>query len=204
MRKLLVLIVIALVLGVGKTSTAHAKSVANACPGVAKGIYFYRDKTRAYEKMLGRKPTRSAFNASQVRSCAYAKWVAREWRHRARKVHRIYDNRYARFEWANRSISNAITFAGPIFGVSTDRLHNRVSSEGGHGGWVPNRQGSGAGGWFQFMSGTYYAFSGEAFDKSGVPRIYNSWYSPLGQALTAALMFSKGLECTHVGWAASC
>jgi hypothetical protein len=110
---------------------------------------------------------------------------------------------------ANYSISRAIKFAGPIFGVSINRLHYRVSREGGHGAWVPNRYGSGAGGWFQFMSGTFYAYVHGAFRAAArrgyyIPDKFKSWYSPLGQAVTASYMFYLGLECAGVGWAASC
>lgn len=208
MRKLVALTVLALTLGgvIGET-TAQAKavkSVAVACPGVVQGVYYYRNATWGWQKQLGEKPTRSVFNASRVHSCKYARWVARQWMTRATVKRKAYKATFGRYEWANANIDNAISFAGPIFGVSTGRLHNRVSSEGRHGGWICNSQGSHACGWFQFMSGTYYSYSGTAFSASHVPLKYNSWYSPLGQALTAAYMFSKGLECTKVGWAASC
>lgn len=61
------------------TSTAQAKSAASACPGVVKGIYFYRDATRHWERMMGQSQSKSNFNASKVRSCRYAKWVAHKW-----------------------------------------------------------------------------------------------------------------------------
>ena len=37
-----------------------------------------------------------------------------------------------------------------------------ASSEGGHGGFVMNRQGSGAGGQLQFLSSTFYGIIGSA------------------------------------------
>lgn len=69
-----------------------------------------------------------------------------------------------------------------------------ADSEGGRGKWVPNRNGSGAGGWMQFLSGTYYSNSPAAWRFAAsrrvfVPRRYDSWYSPIGQALTALWMF---------------
>lgn len=67
------------------------------------------------------------------------------------------------------------------------------ASEGGHGRFVYNHQGSGAGGWMQFMSGTFYAYVDHAFRdvrRRGfkVSRKHRSWHSPLGQALTAGYM----------------
>lgn len=114
-----------------------------------------------------------------------------------------------RYEIANRNIWRAIEFAGPVFKVSPNRLHYRASHEGGHGDWIWNSQGSSAGGWFQFMEGTYYSYSTTAFREAWkrgyhIPMKFNSWKQPLGQALTAAYMFYRGLECTRVGWEASC
>lgn len=65
------------------------------------------------------------------------------------------------------------------------------ASEGGHGRWVPNSQGSGVGGWLQFMPGTFWRMYGAAHaDVTGrgflIPRSAASWYSPLGQALAGA------------------
>jgi hypothetical protein len=79
-------------------------------------------------------------------------------------------------------------------------------AEGGHGGWVRNRQGSGADGWMQFRSGTFYTYVGSAFSAArrrgfAVPRRAYSWYSALGQAVTAGYMRWSGLDASH--WSAS-
>lgn len=70
-------------------------------------------------------------------------------------------------------------------------------SEGGFGPWVPNRQGSGAGGWLQFMAGTFYGIIDEAITDARsrgmlVPSSARSWYSPLGQALAGRQMIENG------------
>lgn len=70
-------------------------------------------------------------------------------------------------------------------------------SEGGFGSWVPNRNGSGAGGWLQFMSGTFYSVIDDAIAKArargmNVPSSARSWYSPLGQALAGVEMLADG------------
>lgn len=82
------------------------------------------------------------------------------------------------------------------------------SSEGGHGRFVMNHQGSGAGGWMQFMSGTFYAYVDDAFRSVRArgfkvhPR-HRSWYSPLGQALTAGYMRFTGRSRGH-WWGSGC
>lgn len=78
--------------------------------------------------------------------------------------------------------------------------------EGGWGRWVWNTAGSGAGGWMQFMQGTYTAYESSALEAVrrrgwAVPRSAVGWYRPLGQALVAAYMRSIGVA--HIHWAPS-
>lgn len=69
------------------------------------------------------------------------------------------------------------------------------SSEGGHGRWVPNTQGSGAGGWMQYMEPTFWGdFRAALADLAArgirAPPSASSWYSPLGQAIAAGWAYS--------------
>jgi len=71
------------------------------------------------------------------------------------------------------------------------------ASEGGHGRWVPNGDGSGAGGWLQFMSGTFWRMYGAARADViargfRVPSSAADWHSPLGQALAGAWGVTHG------------
>ena len=73
---------------------------------------------------------------------------------------------------------------------SSSWLVSCSSGEGGHGQWVPNTNGSGAGGWMQYMSGTFWSdYHAAVFDLRSrgyvVPSDTASWYSPLGQAIAA-------------------
>lgn len=74
------------------------------------------------------------------------------------------------------------------------------SGEGGHGGFVMNHQGSGAAGWMQFMSGTFYGHAPIAFSNARslgfiLPdELTISIESPMAQALTAAFMRSHGMS----------
>jgi hypothetical protein len=89
-----------------------------------------------------------------------------------------------------------------IYPGTSDWLLYISRREGGHGGFVMNHQGSGAGGQMQFMRSTYYAYSYDAFadaKRKGfiLPPGTNSWYHPMGQALTAGYMKYYGKEGCH-------
>ncbi len=71
------------------------------------------------------------------------------------------------------------------------------ASEGGHGPWVPNRGGSGASGWMQFLSGTFNRMWKAAKDDVTargfrLPPGADDWYSPLAQALAGAWGYENG------------
>lgn len=71
------------------------------------------------------------------------------------------------------------------------------SGEGGHGGFVMNHEGSGAGGPMQFMQSTFYSYVDAAIRDTRnkgfrFPAVARSWYHPLGQAVTAAYMRTHG------------
>jgi len=73
------------------------------------------------------------------------------------------------------------------------------SGEGGHGGFVMNHEGSGASGWMQFMSGTFYGHAPAAFAHAQsmgfiLPEGLLNIQSPLGQAITAAYMRTHGMS----------
>lgn len=208
LRKLLTLTVIAVSLITAHT-TAQAKTQwvskeARKCVGVVNAIEFYKTATWKWQDSFEVRYSRGS--KMPIASCKYGRWVAKLWRQRAWK-YRNMDRMYSR---ANRDFTSAAFVAHSVFPeISTSRLWNRASAEGGHGGWVWNNSGSGAGGWFQFMEGTYYGRSAGAFAYARshgfpIPPKYNSFYSLLGQNLTAAYMFNLGLECSGEGWAASC
>jgi hypothetical protein len=74
--------------------------------------------------------------------------------------------------------------------------------EGGWGPFKMNYQGSGCGGWMQFMPSTYWANSSAAFAAVRsrgytVDPANDDWRSPLGQAITAGYMKWAGREGCH-------
>lgn len=117
---------------------------------------------------------------------------ARAWREsylRHRSAYKAEIKYWARLD---RSTWKSIDAAAREYRVSASWLHACVSSEGGHGGWVMNHQGSGAGGWFQFMKPTFYGYVGRARSGNRFPKKYARWNSRVGQAYTAAYMFKIG------------
>lgn len=105
----------------------------------------------------------------------------------------------ARWLWINRSFNRATQLVDRLYPGSWHGAWARhcASSEGGHGHWVPNRGGSGAGGWLQFMSGTFWSVIDSAIRRARahgvrVPAFARSWYSPLGQALAGSEMLYHG------------
>lgn len=71
------------------------------------------------------------------------------------------------------------------------------ASEGSWGEWVPNREGSGVGGWMQMFPSTFWRMYNAAvadLRSRGfvIPESSASWYSPLGQALASAWGVTHG------------
>lgn len=114
------------------------------------------------------------------------------WRRRSSRSYVSYVREVKYWSSLNKSMWRSVNAAAREYGVSADWLHACVASEGGHGGWVMNHQGSGAGGWFQFMESTFYGNVNAARSGNRFPRRYAKWNSRVGQAYTAAYMFKIG------------
>lgn len=92
---------------------------------------------------------------------------------------------------------DAVTAAQAAYPGTSGWLMSCSSSEGGWGRWVSNYGGSGAGGWMQFLEGTFWRMYGDArAELTGrgyvLPASSASWYSPLGQALAGAWGVTHG------------
>ena len=114
------------------------------------------------------------------------------WAKNRHQAKRRYDAWLNSWERLNGSMWRAVEAASKEYGVSASWLHACVSSEGGHGGWVMNHGGSGAGGWAQFMESTFYGYVGSARAGNRFPAKYAVWTSRVGQAYTMAYMFKIG------------
>jgi hypothetical protein len=87
----------------------------------------------------------------------------------------------------------AVTASQRVFPGTESWLLYISNREGGWGPFVMNHQGSGAGGWMQFMGSTFDGYVGDAriyVEQRGftVPLGTWEWTDPLGQALTAGYM----------------
>jgi hypothetical protein len=185
------------------TGTSEGETACKIKPTVAKAIKLTQRTTQRTRAQLGLKPY--PISTIPVVGCRYAVWVLHLWQRRSSRL-----ESYTQWlEQADRDFTIAAHLASRAFRTTYRRLYYRAGVEGGHGEWRCNHHGSGACGWFQFMEGTYYSYSYRAFvvsRKRGFPISYKyqHWRSLLGQTVTAAYMFELGLECSHVGWAASC
>jgi hypothetical protein len=125
----------------------------------------------------------------------------RFWKAKHRRFHQS-----DRCAWLEGDFHRALELASKTFRVSYSWLHNCDHDEGSDR-MVWNTGGSGAFGPMQFMRGTFYSNVGRAFSTArarGVklPARFARWDSNVGQAFTAASMFSRGLSSHWTG--ASC
>lgn len=115
------------------------------------------------------------------------RWVATTFRQRIAEAHRrlVPPPPPTPTSWWS-----AVQYVQRWYPGSAGWLMSCSSSEGGWGGWVPNTQGSGAGGWMQYMEGTFWSdYSSATRDLRSrgisVPSSSASWYNALGQAIAA-------------------
>lgn len=99
---------------------------------------------------------------------------------------------------ANRDLHLALKLASKHYGVSYSWLHACAHSEGHIDGrrpgykekdpFIMNHQGSGAGGWMQWMESSFNAYPQA---RTMLPYQYRQWKDRLGQAYTAAYVFKQ-------------
>ena len=132
-------------------------------------------------------------------SIPYRNWVATKWNSQKASCATALSRRSipATNDWLT-----SVRLIQRIYPGTSDWLLYISHREGGHGGFVMNHQGSGAGGWMQFMSSTYYAYNDDAFADARrrgfiVDESLNRWESAFGQALTAGYMRYTGRSGCH-------
>ncbi len=96
----------------------------------------------------------------------------------------------------------AVNLVQRIYPGTADWLKFISHREGGWGGFVMNHQGSGAGGWMQYMASTYYAYNDAAYADARrrgfiIDERTNQWTHPLGQAITAGYMRYTHRDACH-------
>jgi hypothetical protein len=129
-------------------------------------------------------------------------WIARQKLsfHQGR-VERLQRILWRTFPWTN-DWRTSVRLSQRAYPGTDDWLLFISAREGGWGRFVMNHQGSGAGGWLQFMASTFYAYVDDArrdIARRGfvVPERVWTWTHPLGQALTGAYMRYTGRDGCH-------
>lgn len=132
-------------------------------------------------------------------SVAYRIWTAHKWVSAAKGCQKQLRLRSipATNDW-----QTAVRLVQRIYPGTSSWLLYISHREGGHGGFVMNHEGSGAGGWMQFMASTYYSNNDAAFADARargfiVNEAWNQWTHPLGQAITAGYMKYTGRSGCH-------
>ena len=146
------------------------------------------------QKQLGEPRMRTERMEKRTRSLAAIRWVHRTWKQRLASCEKRLQRRTlpAPGDWRT-----AVMIAQRPYPGTYAWLMSCSASEGGWGRWIPNRQGSGANGWMQFMESTFWRMYRAAHaDATGrgyiIPAEAASWYSPLGQALAGAWGVTNG------------
>jgi len=201
------MILLATVIAVVLTSTAEAtrplaseRSQQSELRALARHVTEARVSTWKCQGQLSLPRTKAAVDAGSLpQSVAYRRWVVGRWEKLQRTCERTLSQRTipANWDWPT-----AVKLVQRIYPGTQDWLLFISHREGGWGRFVMNSQGSGAGGWMQFMSSTYYAYNDRAFADARrrgfiIPESANSWTHPMGQAITAGYMRYVGLDGCH-------
>lgn len=181
------------------------QQASRALVAAAAGV---RHTVWACQDHIGQPRTRASLTDQQLLTAVggYLVWIRRTWEQRLAACSKAAAI-LADHQLADTDDWNVAT-------IQADRVYPGVrgwllscsSGEGGHGRFVWNTQGSGAGGWMQFMQGTYDAYENAALNEVRshgwvIPPGSTGWYRPLGQALVAGYMRVHGWS--HIHWAPS-
>lgn len=133
-----------------------------------------------------------------TRTCQIARRIYQLHRHRIPKL----ENQLFRTLPHTNDWRNSVKLTQRVYPGTSSWLLFISDREGGYGPFVMNRQGSGAGGWMQFMASTFYAYMPSARADTArrgftVPAHVWTWTHPLGQALTAGYMRYTGKDGCH-------
>jgi hypothetical protein len=146
--------------------------------------------------LLGLTPAQHTQRELASAGTAYRAWIVQRWLEIGRQCQRQLTRRMIPMtnDWVT-----AVRLVQRVWPGTESWLLACSSSEGGHGVFVLNHGGSGAGGQMQFLHSTYESNSSRAFGEARgkgfvIPEASDSWYSPLGQAVTAGWMRAHGYD----------
>lgn len=141
------------------------------------------------------------------RGCGHVHYALSQWRQRAYSARMAYERWLSSQKVIHERAwwTDAVREAQKAYPGTEEWLLSCSSSEGGYGRFVMNSQGSGAGGWLQFMYGTFVSFYRSAhtdLQSRGfeVPESAYDWHSPTGQALAGAWGVSNGYSYHWSGY----
>ena len=183
-----------------KPPMASERSQQAELRALAKHVTAARISTWKCQEQLGSSRSKAAVDAGSLpQSISYRRWVVKRWEKRQSSCERLLSRRTipTSSDWVT-----SVKLVQRVYPGTADWLLYISRREGGYGGFVMNHQGSGAGGWMQFMSSTYYAYNDRAFADARrrgfiVSESVNSWTHPMGQAITAGYMRYVGLDGCH-------
>ena len=167
---------------------------------LSKGIAGHQMATWRCQDALGAGRSRASVSPWALpRSVGYRVWVQSKWKSQEASCARTRSQRSipAANDWVT-----AVKLVQRIYPGTSGWLLFISHREGGWGGFVMNHQGSGCGGWLQYASSTYWAYSNDAFADARrrgfiVNDSWNQWTQPMGQALTGAYMRYTGRDGHH-------
>jgi hypothetical protein len=194
----IVLLLVVIVLATAASVQAHPrwKHEEQLAAPLVHEIRWFRAEANDLRRAMGERPWLT--RRYEITRPYLRPWLHELWQGRWREARADWNRYYRSWEAQERDWHLALSRAAARFGVSYSWLHACNHSEGGHA-FVWNRQGSGAFGPMQFMSGTLYAYVDDARRAAGFPVRYARWDSYVGQAYTAAYMFSRGLSSHWTG-----
>ncbi len=167
---------------------------------LSKLVAKHQEMTWRCQAQLGKQRTRASVTPWALpRSVVYRKWVAGVWKARRLSCASSLKQRTIPL---TRDWITAVRLVQRIYPGTEQWLRFISHREGGWGGFVLNHQGSGCGGWLQYASSTYWAYSYDAFADAKrrgfiVDPSWNQWTDPMGQALTGAYMRFTGRDGHH-------
>lgn len=125
---------------------------------------------------------------AKTESVPYLAWMKHLWAKRHRQARKTFLRH--RLPWTGDWV-NAVRIVQRVWPGTSAWLLSCSSGEGGHGPFVMNYQGSGAGGWMQYMEGTFNSHISAALYEARTrhlavpPANARGWTDPLGQAFAA-------------------
>jgi len=192
-------------LAAGANEDRH-QNKAIECRSATRAIAYYQQRYSYWRKLQG---ISTELRTVPFRGCNYQRWRAKLWQERARQARNSYQRYlHAHFTLQERETwREAVQETQKAFPRTNAWLLSCSDSEGGWGRWVANGDGSGAGGWMQFLESTFWRMfraseihlKARGFHLSASAA---SWYSPLGQAVAGAWGVTHGRQ--HEWYGSGC